>query len=400
MATGDVHISFMIDFVKSIEAGLRKMIEETVMIVDKAKDSDLLQTYIERMRVKQSILNHPRRKKARLQLYDDGEIGCFKVEHAQKEVTYAGLTRTIAKSFFTYDDDIDKTSEDFVEIHDVSNDVPYDTDDECGGMLSKDEVPKNRFLCKCLGHPRKHGTNVHNEMNKFVELLHEPGEHGMAGFFRAVSKNPEDSEYADGCTLHLLRFLVKTRLIPVASEYLVFDEKIQVATQVDMICVNADTLEVSFIEIKTGYGDANNFVNAVNRPSMRGPLSVLADTPCMRACVQLIMSIIMLSQRYNVDPPHAAYVLHVCKDNSTTTGSQIVRAHEMPEIMCGGETISDVDADLFRESMYLHVARDRKKQMAKNMYLNRTKSSSSTFSRAQNAFVKKSSKKQVYNKKK
>ena len=376
-------VDFMVGFVRSIDASFRELIQSTIDLIVNTKDPVEQQTLIDRMRLKHDILNHDNHRKARLELYDNGNKGCYIVNDNGRDVHYSGITRLISKAFFNYNEDDDK-NEDFEE----TIEEPYDKNEAIESPLSE-EQPQGSFLCKSYG--RCHGTIVHQEMDKFTKLLHaENNPNGMCNFFRSVSGNPHDSVYADGCTLHLLRFLAITKLIPVGSEVIIFDTKLQMATQVDLICMNARTFELAFIEIKTGYGGAEEFITTNNNVFMRGPLRSLPDTPCMRANVQLALTIIMLCQRYNVEPPHNAYVLHVCKNHDGK--NQIVCAHSFPEEMCGGDNITLKDADMFREAMYLHVAKKRTKEMARNMYSQRVGRTSSTILRATNVFKKKTKK--------
>lgn len=373
------HVECMVQIVRDMNKQFKSLQEHMCNVVRASADKpDAIAKITECLNIKNKILKHPRNRNIRFELSDDGQYGRFMVNIDGKERLFAGLTRTIAQAFFNCHDETMVDDADFVDEIDEMSEIGFRRSDI--DIFTKEERSSCGSICKANGRGKIHGTIVHEEMKKFVDLFNdENNPDGMASFFRSVTHNPADAEVADGCTIHLLQFLIVANLLPVASELAIYDEQIQMATQIDLICVDANTLEVVVIELKTGYTDAETFVNTLNRKPMRNCLSTVADTPCMRASTQLAMTVVMLQQRYDV-VPHKCYVFNV-----VTSPEHMVHAHALPDFIVGGEQVTPHEADLLRERMYVAIADVRIKKMAEQIFRGHKRGKSSSYVRAKKA---------------
>lgn len=79
-------------------------------------------------------------------------------------------------------------------------------------------------------------------------------------------------------------------LVPIDSEYLVFDKMSGVGTAVDLVCLKKKgPPALVFVEIKTGYS-LGTFVNPSGKFQATSPLAKCDDTPLNRARTQLLLA--------------------------------------------------------------------------------------------------------------
>jgi len=257
------------------------------------EDAQQATELLERMN---TILKHPRHEK--MTFVENESIERYSHYRVNNKVM-GGLTETLKNTFFNSKGDIQKANKkqegknDFVE------------------KPRKKTKKKISSLCKKGGSGHEHGKIVHRELEKLINLFHskEPGKN-MLNIFRSISNDPDDDDYLDGCTLEILNFLVRANLYPLASELNTYHEELEIATEIDLVCLCTRTGKIAFVEIKTGRKTYNDFYNPPSPPKFRGQISDLNDTPCMRACLQLLICLIIWKQKYGV-VPYMAFVLFV-----------------------------------------------------------------------------------------
>jgi hypothetical protein len=97
-------------------------------------------------------------------------------------------------------------------------------------------------------------------------------------------------------TKSLIVYLRCNKLIPIRSEFTIFDSEINKATKIDMLCANEE-MEIVAIELKTGMDD---YISRGN-DSIKGPLEgEITNCPKNQALIQILMSSIILEYRYNI----------------------------------------------------------------------------------------------------
>lgn len=137
----------------------------------------------------------------------------------------------------------------------------------------------------------------------------------------------------------IIRKVIKEwELIPLWSEYEVWDETLRYATSVDMICFHPKKQRFAFFEVKTGYRDSFTFSTG---KKIRGRFGI-DSTPLNHAILQLIIPIETMKRRYGIRAIDG-YVLHV----NESTG---VRVYRVP-----------TNTQLPRDRLYKYVIRMNQK---------------------------------------
>jgi hypothetical protein len=134
------------------------------------------------------------------------------------------------------------------------------------------------------------------------------------------------------------KILVEWELVPLWSEYEVWDETLKYATSVDMICFHPKKRRFAFFEVKTGYRDSFTFSTG---KKIRGRFGV-DSTPLSHAILQLLIPIETMKRHYGIRAIDG-YVLHV----NEATG---VRVYRVP-----------TNAQLPRDKLYNYVIRMNQK---------------------------------------
>jgi len=125
------------------------------------------------------------------------------------------------------------------------------------------------------------------------------------------------------------------RLVPLWSEYEIWDETLCYATSVDLVCFHPKKKRLVFLEIKTGYR-GGTFTFSTGK-KIRGRFGV-DSTPLNHAILQLLIPIETMKRRYAIRAIDG-YVIHVNEDAG-------VRAYKLP-----------TNAQLPRDRLYNYVAR-------------------------------------------
>lgn len=217
---------------------------------------------------------------------------------------------------------------------------------EAAGRIK--EISNYRQYCHKAG--AAHGSYVHNQVYQIIKHIDDYSgrdEDLDEVMMRYLDQNP--TENIDPCTLRIMRKMDSINMIPMYSEFSVWDE-VGWATKIDLggwiiqpemeqASLEAEQAGQAFnpadwvaqglyrrgesvmIEIKTGYEDGHfNAVlpDADNRPGSGDRLMDnldelpfhVPDIPFERAAMQLLLTLLITQQRYN-HLPNKAYVWHI-----------------------------------------------------------------------------------------
>ncbi len=103
------------------------------------------------------------------------------------------------------------------------------------------------------------------------------------------------------------------KLIPLWSEYEIWDETLRYATAVDMICLNPRNRRLVFFEVKTGYRDSFSFSTG---KKIRGRFGIYS-MPLSHAFLQLILPMETMKRHYGIRAIDG-YVIHVNEYSGVT----------------------------------------------------------------------------------
>jgi hypothetical protein len=177
-----------------------------------------------------------------------------------------------------------------------------------------DPAPETGAVCRLLG--KEHGTKVHAQINSIVKTLQQGKT--LCAWLR---ENP--LRILDPCTVRILASLISQHgLYPLASEVIIIDRTALCYTSVDLVCRAANGARV-LVEVKTG-GRGSKFADHLETDvPLTGCMDQYPDTPLNRAALQVVLSRVMLQQRYGYDM--ASRIVHV----APKTG--VVSLHRLPE---------------------------------------------------------------------
>lgn len=382
-------IELMIEVTKNIQntfkeqqTGLRKKLEEDTENGDGQFTLQLSNLY----NTLNTMKSHPLNKHLILEKSEDGTRGRYvyikdtepsftapvsldSPDTLTKKQIFSGLTRPLAKTFFTScNRDAKDDSEEWCALE--ADDLSYVTRDEYEDIIMDeltDEEKKRaevKSLCKHTDNPMKHGTVVHEELETMIQLLNDSDSpHGMLDFFRSVSGDQDRPEHPDICTLQVLYSLAEHNMFPVCAELLTYDKDIRLATQVDLVCFNTNDLKIVFMELKTHNCGTEQFINANNaKPMINCPIT-LYDTPANRAAMQLLISAMIWQKNYNICPDRLL-VVHVHKPRGS---HPVVKYHTLEEALIGKPDAESRQRALeVRNHIYKSLCDTRTSDMARN----------------------------------
>jgi hypothetical protein len=317
------------------------------------------QDKIERLR------NHPRNRCIKLIEDLGNDRAYFQVDFGGKSRKYKGLTNVLKAVFFTRNDDPTDPNH---KIHRKANYISMGMHtigkhDLILKMTSSE--PKGTTLCKEGGRGKVHGKIVHAELERMIRCFTdaEKYENNMTNFFYSVSKELDAPPLPDGCTMRILKKLSLLGIVPIATEFPIFDEHTGIATSIDLLGVYPDTGELCAFELKTGCDSKEDFFNDTKYPKMRGTMKNYPSNPYYQASIQLLLGCIILRHRYDIKIDHG-YIVHSCSKERK------VFIYNLPVTMVGGEskaydgTPYHIDADLAdrtRQLIYKDVCMYMKK---------------------------------------
>jgi len=144
------------------------------------------------------------------------------------------------------------------------------------------KVTKDTRGCKNPGDKKKHGSTVDTEVGIFCQVR------GKLDMFLKEIPDP------DPCTLGIIEFLVKHKLQPVISQLIVWDMILNMATAVDLMCMDEHG-ELVMIEIKaTGHTSSEFYLEKMGH--FKEPLSELPFSYKNQDMLQLMLTHLMFSR--------------------------------------------------------------------------------------------------------
>ena len=179
----------------------------------------------------------------------------------------------------------------------------------------------NVRVCYHNGSGLKHGTQVHNDMERIIEMiLYESNRLGHLGsnpvdIFDDVPNQVSEYEkdrlkcisgvlkFMDPCAFSILNILVTRQIIPIRTEYAIYNELLTIATNVDMIAWDIKNSKGLIVEIKTGHNAQTNYNahDGVSYLSIDHEGICMKDTALNRASIQLLFPLIFVRQLYGID---------------------------------------------------------------------------------------------------
>ena len=109
-------------------------------------------------------------------------------------------------------------------------------------------------------------------------------------------------------THYLMKELLKRGRLPIAAEFIVWDDAMRIGTAIDLVAVDEATGTIEFYEVKTGYG-RGEWTRSSGR--MRGLLSAMDDTPLNRALIQVLSGTLLAVRGHRIYARIACWVAHV-----------------------------------------------------------------------------------------
>jgi hypothetical protein len=222
-----------------------------------------------------------------------------------------------------------------------------DNDDSCADDMDMSKIRQELKLidmtrvCYHRGVGPKHGSKVHADMELISEMIRAEsnrlghmGEdpptvrdthNGNCGWGDAIWDDvPPSSAYTRGgisqyergrllclsgiikfldpCAFAIFNRLVSDKIVPLQTEFPVYDEYIKMATNIDMIAWDIGNSKGIFIELKTGHNAQTDY-NAHDSISFfktDHKTLCIQDTALNRACFQLLTSLLFVAQRYSI----------------------------------------------------------------------------------------------------
>jgi hypothetical protein len=143
----------------------------------------------------------------------------------------------------------------------------------------------------CSTYGATHGIKVHQQLQQFTNCFYETN--GMDKIYEEILD-------PDMCTINIVSAIYKENWIPIASEFMIWQEDWRVATAVDMIVLDTKTSELIVLEFKTGY-ESEEYEVHPNDEFLPEPFDNLVNCPLIRHMFQLIGMICILNKKYGTN---------------------------------------------------------------------------------------------------
>jgi len=208
-----------------------------------------------------------------------------------KNLCYDGLTKPLKQSFWT----------------------------SYAAPTVKDRGRKRYTSSKCYagGSGKEHGTHVHLGLQQLIMAVRAPPKNGPKKETGGGLAN------VDPCAYWILHTLVKRRIVPVFSEFIIFDECTGLATPIDIIGWDVDAEQIVGIEIKTGHTSQFNYASILGKAHFRDPMQHIPDSALNRAVTQLMLSMLIVARRYGIQVDRGLVLRPM-------SGKNMVQVYEMP----------------------------------------------------------------------
>lgn len=145
--------------------------------------------------------------------------------------------------------------------------------------------------CVHGGKHKLHGTAVHKDFDRMVKVIRGNIKKKNGDF--AVSN-------VDPCAYNILHALVKQGIVPIESEFNIYDEFSGIATAIDCLAWDTERGRIVAVEIKTGHTTQTDYMAVKGRSSFKAPFQSIQDSPLNRASAQLMLSCLIVARRYGI----------------------------------------------------------------------------------------------------
>lgn len=171
----------------------------------------------------------------------------------------------------------------------------------------KYSVRKKAAARDCKGFGHKHGSTVHAEMETYGEFCR------TGKSIDWLEKNIPDP---DPCTTRFITLINSEGWIPVASEFMIYDEDWRIATSIDMIVYDTIKMDLIILEFKTGY-ENEEYGPHPNDDNLPVPFDRLSNCPLIRHQFQLLGMVRILERKYDVKGLRS-YIIRACPKSKVT----------------------------------------------------------------------------------
>ena len=199
----------------------------------------------------------------------------------EKTVTMPGLTVKLKEIFYPYTED---------------NPWLKSKDNKKKRKIHRNYRP-SKTSSLCVTHGCKHGTLVHNQIEKFTNIMTLDSLPKDIHFQKLISWFSD----TDTCVIRILLRCFEESWLPICSEFKIWDEKIWTQTSVDLIVFDVLKLKLNIIEMKTGYED-EEYGPHPNDDPLPPPFNDIKNCPKNRHMLQLGAMRIMLKKAYGITP--------------------------------------------------------------------------------------------------
>jgi hypothetical protein len=253
-------------------------------------------------------------------LVRSGYMPTFRVKANKHQMTmgkaYTGLTVRMKDVFYPAGGD--------------ENDKEYRKRREASGAHNL--VKRLKSGCSVCG--KEHGTLVHQQVEDYVNILVMNG--AVGSFFK---KHP----VPDPCFVRFVKVCEVNGWVPIASELAIYDERMRVATGIDLIAIDLTDFSIVLLDMKTGYENMS-YMQIPSDGTFEYPLDSVADCPMNRHALQLFITRMILKVNYDGFDPEKFRVVRVCPKQKA------VKVYEMPTWFYDKALFARVYSHMLRET--------------------------------------------------
>jgi hypothetical protein len=241
------------------------------------------------------LMDHSRAKKVTVG-YSNGGKKTYYV--AQKILVNGSLLKTVKKVYPGIHDRLQSVFYPEVSENPIEKSK---RNKELGGRKPLNKNLKSGMKTPCSKSGSNHGTMVHNQIDRLTRVMNRQGN------FDYYLKQKEE---VDHCVISFVDLCIKKGWFPLASEFIIYDEDIDVATAIDLLVVDILRWKLIMIEIKTGYEDEEYGLHP-NDTKFSRVITDLTNCPLNRHLLQLVTMDMMLRVKYDVIVDEL-YIIRMC----------------------------------------------------------------------------------------
>lgn len=161
-------------------------------------------------------------------------------------------------------------------------------------------INQSETLCGPAG--KEHGTKVHEQLEYYINAY--INDHTLC-----VTDIKYPNGHLDPCVISIIKTLITKNWSPLRAEMKIFDEKLRIATSIDLLVRDLTENKLLLIELKTGY-ESEQYSSLINDPFFPTPFNTISNCPQTRHMLQLMGMHEILHRSYGIKVD-GAYVLRV-----------------------------------------------------------------------------------------